>query len=72
MKSNLAEGLGAALHSSDLLVLTALGGVGWAFGKYLEFVAKRFDATDAATAKRFDVVDAALLELQQKLAPRAR
>ncbi len=63
MKSNLAVGLGAALRTSDLLVVTALGGVGWAFGKYLEYVAKRFDAADAAAAKRFDAVDAALREL---------
>jgi hypothetical protein len=48
MQSNLAVGLGAALRSSDLLVVAALGGVGWAFGKYLEYVVKRFDAVDAA------------------------
>jgi hypothetical protein len=63
MKSNLAVGLGAALRSADVLVVAALGGVGWAFGKYLEYVAKRFDAADAATARRFDAVDAALREL---------
>ena len=71
MRSNLAAGLGAALISSDLLVVTALGGVGWAFGKYLEYVAKRFDRTDAANAKRFDALDAALKELTRSL-PGAR
>jgi hypothetical protein len=48
MRFNLALGLAAALRSADVFVVAALGGVGWAFGRYLESVSKRFDATDAA------------------------
>ncbi len=60
MQSNLAAGLGA-LRTSDVLVTAALGGVGWAFTRYLEFV-----------NKRFDTMDAALREVKQLLQERAR
>ncbi len=61
MQSNLALGLAAALRSADVLVVAALGGVGWAIGHYLESVSKRFDATDAA-----------LREVKELLLARAR
>ena len=67
MKSNLAAGLAAAYQSADVFVTVALAGVGWAFGKYLDSVNKRFDATDAAVNMRFDAVDAVLQELKSAL-----
>ena len=48
IKSNLAACLASAYTSADMLVTMALAGVGWAFGKYLDYVNKRFDAVDAA------------------------
>ena len=48
MKSNLVAGLASAYKSADMLVTVALAGVGWAFGKYLDSVNKRFDSVDAA------------------------
>ncbi len=48
-QANLALRLAATLRSADVLVVAALAGIGWAFGRHhLKSMHKRFDALDAA------------------------
>jgi hypothetical protein len=63
MQSNLAEGIGAAFRTADVLVTVVLGAAGWAFARYLESVTTRFDES----MKRFDATDERLDQIAATL-----